>query len=141
MGRRRVNRNVRRRIPGIKTMNESGSDAYQWIVRNTDYMLETPDEAFDWVFMLTEEDWQLLVSEWDQRTPHAREALAYIVCEGPSRESRDMLLRALRDNDVNVATQAAESLRSQRELDGEDFPPLDPESDELVASLTEEDTR
>ena len=120
-------------------MNQHGSNAYRWILKNTDNMLETPDEAFDWVFMLTDDDWQLLNAHWDDRTPHGREALAYIVCEGPSRQCRDMLLRALRDKDANVALQAAESLISQRELDGEGFPPLDSESDQLVESLRESD--
>ena len=120
-------------------MTQNGSDAYRWILKNTDYMLETPDEAFDWVFMLTEHDWDLLVAQWDEQTVHAKEALAYIVCEGPSRQSREMLLRALREEDTDVATQAAESLNSQRELDDENFLPLDEESERLVASLVEQD--
>ncbi|PQO34611.1 hypothetical protein DTL21_13960 [Bremerella cremea] len=113
-------------------MTQNGSETYRWILDNTEYMLETPDEAFDWVFMLTDNDWQLLVAHWDERAVHAKEALAYIVCEGPSRQSRDMLLRALRDQDRHVVAQAAESLKSQRELDGEDFLPLDVQSDELI---------
>lgn len=120
-------------------MTQHGSDAYRWILQNTEYMLETPDEAFDWVFMLTDEDWQLIITRWNELTVHAREALAYIVCEGPARPSREMLLRALRDPDTNVATQAAESLSSQRELYGEEFPSLDIDSQRLVASLIEDD--
>jgi len=120
-------------------MNQNGSEAYRWILQNTDSMLETPDEAFDWIFMLTDDDWRLLMAQWNEQTAHAKEALAYIVCEGPSRQSRDMLLQALRDSDTNVAMQAAESLNSQRELDGEAFPALDAESERLVASLVERD--
>lgn len=78
-------------------MNQNGSDACRWIVQIGNYVLETPDEAFDWVFMLTAEDWQLLSARWDDQTVHAKDTLAYIVCEGPSRQSREMLPRALRD--------------------------------------------
>jgi hypothetical protein len=120
-------------------MNEDGSEALRWVLQNTDYMLETPDEAFDWVFMLTENDWRLRSANWDDLVPTAKEALAYIACEGPSKKSRDLLLRALRDKNTDVATQAAESLKSQQELEGEEFPPLDPESDRLIASLTQGD--
>lgn len=87
--------------------------------------------------MLTDQDWDLINATWDERSEPSREAFAYMVCEGPSRESRKMLLRALCDNDPDVAEQAAQSLKSQRELDGENFPPLDPESDRLVAALTD----
>lgn len=121
-------------------MTSNGSDAYRWILENTEYMLETPDEAFDWVPMLTDEDWQLLMASWDEFTVHAKEALAYIVCEGPPRQSREMLLRALRDENPDVAIQAAESLNSQQELFEDEFDPLDAQTQQLVASLVEEDT-
>lgn len=120
-------------------MSRSGSDAYQWIIQNTESMLETPDDAFDWVFMLTEDDWQLLMTRWNEFSVDAKEALAYIVCEGPPLPSREMLLRALRDTNTDVATQAAESLHSQRELYPEEFLPLDLEAERLVASLVEDD--
>jgi len=119
-------------------MNEA-SDAYRWIDANTDYMLETPDEGFDWVFMLTDHDWDLLNASWDSRTPFAREAIAYIVCEGPSAQSRPILLRALRDPNPDVAGQAAQSLCSQREVDADNFPPLDPESAKLIELLVDDD--
>ena len=91
-------------------MNEP-SDAYRWIDANTDYMLETPDEGFDWVFLLTDHDWKLLDASWGARTPFAREAIAYVVCEGPAVQSRKILLRALRDPNSDVAVQAAQSLQ------------------------------
>ncbi|MDV6030211.1 MAG: hypothetical protein F9B45_08905 [Phycisphaera sp. RhM] len=117
-------------------MFDAGSDAYRWLDRHAEYMLETPDEAFDWVFMLTDYDWDLIDATWDQRSTQSKEAFAYVVCEGPSRNSRRMLLRALRDTDSDVAEQAAESLNSQRELDGSDFPVLDDDSEQLIAKLT-----
>ena len=113
-------------------MNQNCSEAYQWIDANTDYMLETPDDAFDWVYMLNDTDWELLASTWESRSPFAREALAYIVCEGPHLESRPMLLLALKDPDKNVAGQAAESIRSQFELFGAECLPLDVESQQLL---------
>lgn len=117
----------------------AASDAYRWIDANTDYMLETPDEGFDWVFMLTDHDWDLLNASWDSRTPDAREAIAYIVCESPSVQSRAILLRALRDPHRDVAVQAAQSLHSQREIDGDSFPPLDSESARLIELLVDDD--
>jgi hypothetical protein len=101
-------------------------------------MLEAPDEAFDWIHMLTEQDWRLLISRWDDFTAHQREALAYIACEGPSQQSREMLLLALRDKNPDVAVQAAESLSSQREHDGMEFPQLDLESERLIAALADD---
>ena len=117
-------------------MTINGSEAYRWIDRNSEYMLEAPDEAFDWVFMLTGDDWDLIDATWESRSAASREALAYIVCEGPSQDSRRMLLRALRDSDSNVAEQAAVSLQSQQELDGDKFPALDPVSEKLVSQIT-----
>ncbi|TWT85076.1 hypothetical protein CA13_65580 [Planctomycetes bacterium CA13] len=120
-------------------MVDAGSEAYRWLDRHSEYMLETPDEAFDWVFMLTDDDWDLIDASWEQRSAASKEAIAYVVCEGPSRDSRRMLLRALRDPNSDVAGQAAESLASQRELDEYAFPTLDFESERMVATLTADD--
>jgi hypothetical protein len=90
-----------------------GSDAFQWLDANAVDSLRSPDEAFDWVFMMTDGDWVLLDQVWDSRPPLWREALAYIVVDGPVAESRCMLLRALRDPNDDVARQAAISLCHQ----------------------------
>jgi hypothetical protein len=37
-----------------------GSDAFQWLDANAVDSLRSPDEAFDWVFMMTDGDWTLL---------------------------------------------------------------------------------
>ena len=121
------------------TVTEAGSEAYRWINANAEYMLETPDEAFDWVYMLKESDWELIVATWDSRSEFCREALAYIVCEGPPIQSRNMLLRALDDTNADVAAQAAESLKSQKELFGDDFPKLDNATMKRVLELADSD--
>ena len=115
------------------------SDAYRWIDANADELIAAPDEGFDWIYMLTECDWKALNESWDSRTQREREAIAYIVCQGPSIESRDILLRALREPNRCVARQAAQSLRDQHELDGVEFPPLDPKSAKLVEQFAEDD--
>ena len=102
-------------------------------------MLETPDEGFDWVFMLTESDWKLIEESWEDRPPHFREALAYIVCCGPPIQSRNMLIRALSDANNDVAVQAAESLVEQQRLFGDDFPILDDATMQRVIELTTSD--
>ena len=116
-----------------------GSEAFWWIDRNADYMLETPDEAFDWIYMFKSDDWQLAEELWDQKPVGWREAFAYIVCEGPAGPSRNILLRAIRDDNHDVAAQAAQSLLSQEELDDVDWVPLDSETRRLVDALAYED--
>jgi hypothetical protein len=120
-------------------MNPNGSEAYRWILENTADLLETPDEGFDWIFMLKNDDWQRLCIHWNQLSVDAKVAIAYIVCYGPAIQSREMVLQALHDENAIVARQSAESLNNQRKLYGEDFPPLDSESEQLIALLAAED--
>ena len=95
-------------------MNDrDASDAFLWLDANAESSLEAPDEAFDWVFMLTPHDWTLVDSVWLDRSPLWREAFTYIVIDGPIDESRDMLLRAVRDSNDAVVQQAAISLCHQ----------------------------
>ena len=128
----------RKRYPPHSEMPEP-SDSYRWINANIDSLLETPDEGFDWIFMLTDSDWELLDASWESRTAPARESIAYIVSDGPAVQSRSILLRALRDSNPAVAGQAAESLRCQRVLAPDSFPPLDAESADMVESLLAND--
>lgn len=116
-----------------------GSEAFHWIDRNADYMLEAPDEAFDWIYMFKPDDWKLVEELWDQKPDAWREAFAYIVCEGPAGPSRNILLRAICDANQDVAGQAAQSLLSQEELGDIDWTPLDLEIRRLVVALAEED--
>lgn len=115
-----------------------GSEAFHWIDRNADYMLEAPDEAFDWIYMFKPDDWKLVEELWDQKPDGWREAFSYIVSDGPAGPSRNILLRAIRDDNQDVAAQAAQSLLSQEELGDVDWIPLDPETRSLVASLAGE---
>src|SRR6266481_4936422 len=75
--------------------------------------LAAPDEAFDWVFMLRPEDWPLLEKLWQERPPDWREALAYVLVDGPVAHAQPILRHALGDENPNVASQAAISLCHQ----------------------------
>lgn len=91
----------------------SGSDAFRWLDANMVPSLEAPDEAFDRVFMLQEEDWTLLEAVWPERPAVWREACAYIVGECPTPASQRLLRLALSDAENAVASQAAISLCAQ----------------------------
>lgn len=115
------------------TSSKNGSAAFQWLDANMISSADAPDEAFDWVYMTTQDDWDLLQSVWDSRCAHWREALAYVVIQGPADKSRPILRRALYDEVEGVAQQAAVSLCAQA-IDCEEAPPID---DELVNRLRE----
>ena len=91
----------------------SGSEAFRWLDVHMIESLEAPDEAFDWVYMLRPEDWPLFEKVWDERPPRWREALVYVLVDGPVSESQPLLRRALADLDYDVAAQAAISLCHQ----------------------------
>jgi hypothetical protein len=91
----------------------SGSDAFRWLDANMVASLESPDEAFDWVFMLKEKDWPLLEAIWSERSAVWREACAYILGECPTPPSQRLLRLALADAENAVASQAAVSLCAQ----------------------------
>jgi hypothetical protein len=90
-----------------------GSEAFLWLDAHLVESLDAPDEAFDWVHMLRSEDWQLFSNVWAERPARWREALAYVVVDGPVSQAQPLLRRALVDPDNNVATQAAISLCHQ----------------------------
>ncbi|QDT66458.1 hypothetical protein [Calycomorphotria hydatis] len=116
---------------------ESGSLAYHWLHENVEYSTEAPDEAFDWVFLMTGPDWKLIVDSWHQKDDSTREFFAYIVCNGPVLQSREMLLLALNDANANVAQQAAETLQAQREDFSDQFRVLTDRDQRLVEELIE----
>jgi len=92
---------------------QTGSDALRWLDRNMVSSLESPDEAFDWVFMLKPGDWSILEAIWNRRPAPWREACTYIVGEGPVIPSQNLLRLALADENEAVAVQAATSLCGQ----------------------------
>lgn len=103
----------------------TGSDAFKWLDAHMAESLESPDEAFDRVFMLREDDWPLLEAAWERRPPAWREGCAYVLGAGPVAPSQRLLRRALADPDAGVATQAAFSLCAQM-LEEPDEAPFDP---------------
>ena len=111
------------------------SDAFIWLDENAEMSLESPDSAFDWVFMMTAHDWTLVESVWPNRSPLWREAFAYIVVDGPIDESREMLRRAVRDSNDNVAQQAAISLCHQHLEYPDDRIPIDVATVSVIRDL------
>jgi hypothetical protein len=118
----------------VSTSQNAGSDALQWLDLNVADSLLAPDEAFDWVFMLKDGDWPLLESLWFDRPPEWREALAYVLCEGPVQPSQRLLVQALFDPHKHVAVQAADTLAHHREIE-QGLPPLPPAAEERVQQL------
>ena len=115
--------------------DRTGSDAFQWLDANAEDLLDAPDSAFDWVFLMTAHDWTLVNAVWPLRSPLWREAFAYIVVDGPIDESRNMLLRAVRDSDDSVAQQAAISLCHQYVEYPDDCIPVDAETVVVIRRL------
>jgi hypothetical protein len=107
--------------------SSQGSDAFRWLDQHLIESLESPDEAFDWVFMTHDADWRLFEEVWDQQPAKWREAFAYVICDGPIRESQTILRRALFDANADVAAEAARTLCHQRSIDPESvvFDPAD----------------
>jgi hypothetical protein len=101
-----------------------GSEAFRWLDANMVVSLHAPDEAFDWVYMLSADDWPLLESAWPERSAKWRESCAYILGEGPVAPSQRLLRLALADTNDDVATQAAVSLCAQM-LEHPDEAPFD----------------
>ena len=111
-------------MPDMTTPNSSGSEAFQWLDAHLIESLDSPDEAFDWVFMLQADDWPLFERVWSQRPPLWREALAYVLIDGPVVQAQRILRQALADAEFSVARQAAISLCHQM-LEYPDEAPLD----------------
>ncbi|MCC7535791.1 MAG: hypothetical protein IT379_06245 [Deltaproteobacteria bacterium] len=88
-----------------------------WMDVHLSDALETPDEHYDVVHMLTDADWDALLAVYPSRTPRWREALAYVVAQGPSGPSLRVLRIAIRDEDRDVAVQAALSMIDLCDLD------------------------
>jgi HEAT repeat protein len=95
----------------------------------------SPDEAFDWIFMMHEEDWHLLTEAWQNRPPEWRESCAYILGEGLVEESLPLLRQALFDENFDVATQAACAIASQRLNLDEEAPAIPTLDDEIISQL------
>jgi hypothetical protein len=93
--------------------DQSGSEAFRWLDAHMIESLDAPDEAFDQVYMLRPEDWPLFERVWAERPPRWREALVYVLVDGPVSESQPLLRRALADLDHDVAAQAAISFCHQ----------------------------
>jgi len=110
-----------------------GLDAHFWdVARGSDS--ESPDEAHDWVFMMTPEDWSLLEAALPTRPPAWREECAYILGQGPFGPSVRLLTRALFDTDTSVGIQAGISLAAQY-LEQRPIPYLNPEIRLQLVSL------
>lgn len=95
----------------------------------------SPDGAFDWIWMMHDEDWYLLTEAWPNRPPEWRESCAYILGEGSVENSLPLLRQALFDENIDVALQAAVSIASQRLDRDEEDPEIPDLEDEIVSRL------
>lgn len=68
-----------------------------------------------------------------------REAFAYILCEGPAGPSRNIPLKAILDENRDVAAQVARSLLSQEALGDDHWIPLDSKTRKIVVELASDD--
>ena len=75
--------------------------------------LEAPNEAFDWIWMTTERDWELLQEAWPSRSADWREACAYILGRGRTEKCVPLFHHAINDKCDDAAVQAACSLCDQ----------------------------
>ena len=85
-------------------------DAFDWLDRHLPQSLLAPDEAIDWIWIIDDEDHELLMAAWDKRPPEWREALAYVVGQGDMDYVMRILRRALSDEVSDVALQAVVSM-------------------------------
>ncbi len=83
--------------------------------------------------MMHDDDWRLLEQAWHERPAVWRESCSYILGEGPVPESLPLLRKALFDDSLDVATQAACSFAGQR-LNHNKLVELD---DQIVSRLRE----
>jgi hypothetical protein len=95
---------------------EDEAEAFDWLDAYFAIPEEetSPDEAFDWIYMMHGRDWELLEEAWGTRPDRWRESCAYILGEGPVPESIPLLTTALFDKSEAVTVQAACSYAQQR---------------------------
>ena len=80
---------------------------------NDDPESGSPDEAFDWIFMMEEDDWAALTMAWTVRPSGWRRECAYILGSGPVAKTLPFLATAVFDPDFDVAVEAALSYSNQ----------------------------
>ena len=90
-----------------------GKAELKYLLDNMTDALDAPDEHFDCIHMLSDNEWTTLEAELSTRPPSWRESLAYVLAEGPTDQALPLLSVLLRDGDANVAQQAALSLVDQ----------------------------
>lgn len=88
-------------------MLRSMGKAFDWLDEHMTEALDAPDEHFDWVWMAKDEDWRSLVAAFPSRDEAWREALAYVVSDGPPGWGYRVLAIALQDGTAAVREQAA----------------------------------
>jgi HEAT repeat protein len=94
-----------------------GLAEFQYLVANMTAALVAPDPHFDCIHMLSEVHWTKLRDEVATHPPDWREALAYVLSQGPTHEALPLLSELLRDTHVSVAQQAALSLVDLTDLE------------------------
>jgi hypothetical protein len=95
------------------------SDAFHWLDRHMIESADTPDEAFDWVYVIHNQDWPLFEDVWKRRPDEWREAFVYLLCNGPVRESQRILRLGLFDSNLKVSAEAACTICRHFEIEPE----------------------
>ncbi len=81
--------------------------AFDWLDEHMTEAFDAPDEHFDWIWMAKDEDWRSLLATFPSRDDEWREALAYVVAEGPPVWGYRLLAIALQDESTPIREQAA----------------------------------
>jgi hypothetical protein len=94
-----------------------GLAEFEYLVANMTEALVAPDPHFDCIHMLSEAHWGKLRDQVATHAPDWREALAYVLSQGPTHEALPLLSTLLRDAHACVAQQAALSLVDLTDLE------------------------
>lgn len=99
------------------------SEAFDWLEANLNdpETIETPDEAIDYISMIGDDEWPLLLQLWDERSVHWREGLAYLVSFRSAKIALPFLRKAIFDENADVCVQGLLSLSDLVNENGETF--------------------
>jgi len=71
---------------------------------------EDPDEGIDYIFMLDQEEWKILVGEWNDRSISWKSVVTYFVGFLRLPVNKEILIKAINDEAISVYEQGLLSL-------------------------------
>lgn len=83
------------------------NEAIQYFLKQSlgDLATNSPDEGIDYIFMLENEDWQLLEKEWENRSCSWKEGLTYFAGFAELSINKQILLKAISSNNNELIEQ------------------------------------